>query len=225
MVNQTKIKYTKKACKITDNIFKNLKNRLKNKEFKTELDIFKFLKHITYKNKCKLAFKPIVAIGKNAATIHHKATNTKIKQGFLVIDFGVKYNGYCSDCTRTFYFGKPKKQEIKLYNLILNAQLTAISQIKQGVYAADIDLITRQILYKHFKNFVHATGHGVGKYIHMSPKIFPNSKSILKANQIITVEPGLYFKNKLGIRIEDTILVKKNTHEILTKTNKNLIII
>jgi len=214
----------KRACQITDKILKNLIKELNNNSFKTELDIYQFLKCKTKEQNCKLAFKPVIATGKNAAEIHHKPNNTKLKKGFLVVDFGVKYKEYCSDCTRTFYIGKPSKKEKELYNLVLKAQLTALNHIKPGIYAADIDAITRAVLQKHFKNFIHSTGHGVGKKIHQSPNISPKSRSILKNNQVITIEPGLYFKNKLGIRIEDTVIVKNNP-VILTKTTKELIII
>ena len=181
-------------------------------------------KQKTKENNYKLAFKPIVVTGKNAAEIHHKANSTKLQKGFLIIDFGVKCKGYCADCTRTFYLGKPSKKEIKLYNLVLLAQETSLNHAQPGVYAADIDLIARQILKEHYKHFVHGTGHGVGKKIHQAPSLKPRSTSILKQNQTITIEPGLYFKNKLGIRIEDTIVVK-NKPIILTKLTKELIII
>ena len=212
----------KKACFITDSIFRNLIKQLKKRSFKTEKDIYNYLIQQTKKQNCKLAFKPIVATEKNAAEIHHKACPTPIKNGFLVIDFGVKYKECCSDCTRTFYIGKPTKKEIQLYNLVLEAQLTALNHIQPGVYAADIDAIARAVLQKYYKNFIHGTGHGIGKKIHQAPNLKPKSRSILKKNQFLTIEPGLYFKNKLGIRIEDTIHVKDQAI-ILTKTTKKLI--
>jgi Xaa-Pro aminopeptidase len=223
-MNSSEINKVKKACKITDKILNQLIKKLKKHSFKTELDTYNYLKSKVKENNCKLAYKPIVAIGKNAAEIHHKPTKTKLTKGFLVIDFGVKYKGYCADETRTFYLGNPSKKEKQLYNLVLEAQLTAISYLKPGIYAADIDGIARAILQGHFKHFIHSTGHGVGKKVHTSPTLRPRSRLILKENQIITIEPGLYFKNKSGIRIEDTILIKNNPI-ILTKTTKKLIII
>ena len=218
------INKTKKACSITTKILKQLIKELKKHSFKTELDIYNYLKQKTKENKCKLAFKPIVVTGKNAAEIHHKANLTKLQKGFLIIDSGVKYKGYCSDCTRTFYLGKPSKKEKEIYELVLLAQETALNHAQPGVYAADIDLIARQILKGHYKHFIHGTGHGVGKRIHQAPSLKPRSTSILKQYQTITIEPGLYFKNKLGIRIEDTIVVKDKPI-ILTKISKELTII
>ncbi len=225
MADPDTIKNIITACKITDKIMEKLIKELKRtKRFGTELDVYNFIKKEIYSNDCKLSFKPIVAMQKNAFNIHHKANNTKINKGFLVVDFGAKYKGYCSDCTRTFYIGNPAKKDKDLYNLVLESQLTALTHVRAGVYAADIDAIGRAVLWKYFKNFIHGTGHGVGKKIHQSPKISPNSKATLKENQVITIEPGLYFKNKLGIRIEDTVLVKNNA-KILTKTKKEMIII
>ncbi len=216
------------ACKITDKVMskliKELKHNKKTKRFNTELDVYNFIKKEIYLNDCKLAFKPIVAIQKNAYEIHHKANKTEISKGFLIIDFGVKYKGCCSDCTRTFYIGKPTKKDKDLYNLVLESQLIALNYVKPGVYAADIDSIARTVLQKYLKNFLHGLGHGVGGKIHQSPYLNQKSRAILKENQIITIEPGLYFKNKTGIRIEDTVLVKNNA-KILTKTKKEMIVI
>jgi Xaa-Pro aminopeptidase len=223
-MNSTEIKCITKACSITVNILKQLIKELKKHSFKTELDIANYLKQKAKENNCKLAFPPLVVTGKNAAEIHHKPDSTPIKKGFLIIDFGVKYKGYCSDITRTFYIGRPTKKEISLYNLVLEAQLTALNHVQPGVHAADIDLIARAALWKYYKNFVHGTGHGIGKKIHQAPNLKPKGRRILKKNQAITVEPGLYFKNKLGIRIEDTVLVDSPA-KVLTKLTKKLITI
>lgn len=224
MLDLVKIRNVTKACEITDKIFRKLVKKLKQKVFFTELDIYNFLKKETDLNNCRLAFKPVVAMQENAAEIHHKANNTKLKKGFLVVDFGVKYKDYCSDCSRTFYLGKPSKKDKDLYNLVLESQLTALNHIRPGVYSADIDAITRAVLWEYFRNFVHGTGHGVGKKVHQAPVLSPKSKSILRKGQIITIEPGLYFKNKLGIRIEDSVLVKDQAY-VLTKTKKEMIVI
>jgi len=211
-----------KACAIADQILKKMLKELKKGVFQTEGDVAKFLRKETYAHNCKLAFRPIVAMQENAAEIHHKSNQTKLKKGFLVVDFGVKYRGYCSDCTRTFYLkGNPTQEEKALYELVLMAEETALMHAQPGVYAANIDLIARAALWEYFKHFVHSTGHGVGKRIHQAPNLRSKGKSKLKENQTITIEPGLYFKNKLGIRIEDTIIVKEKPI-ILTKISKEL---
>jgi len=216
---------TRKACAIADTIFKQLIVGLKKRSFNTELDIYNFLMDKTKENNCVVSFPPIVAMQENAYEIHHIPDDSKLKKGFLMIDFGVKYKSYCSDCTRTFYiYGKPSKKEKEFYNLILEAHLTALNHTAPGVYAADIDLIARTVLQDYPWAFVHSTGHGVGKKIHQPPSLYPGYKFKLKKNQTITIEPGLYFKNKFGIRIEDTLIVKENP-EVLTKIPKKLIII
>ena len=225
-MNSAELKKVKKACSITVKIFRALIKELGKRAFKTELDVYDFLKQRTKENGCKLAFKPVVAMGRNAAEIHHKASNSRLRKGFLVVDFGVKYKGYCGDCTRTFYlYGKPSKFERKIYELVLLAQETALMHVRAGAYAADIDLIARAILWDYYRNFVHGTGHGIGKKIHQSPGLSPTSKRILKKGQAITIEPGLYFKNKFGVRIEDTIVVGEKGARILTKISKKLLVV
>jgi Xaa-Pro aminopeptidase len=212
------------ACKITADIFKKLIFELKKHSFETEADIFRWLRKETYKQGCNLAFWPVIATAKNGYEIHHKPNETKLKKGFLVVDFGVKYKGFCADCTRTIYLGKPSKGEVKLYNLVLMAQKSALQEVKTGAYAADIDAVARAALADYLFSFVHSAGHGVGKKVHKAPRVSPRSKSVLKEGDIIAVEPGLYFKDKFGIRIEDTVLVGKKAI-ILTKITKDLIFI
>lgn len=226
MMKETKegIRNITRACKVTSSIFKKLIKRLKNKSFETEKDIYMFLRKETYSRGCKMAFRPVVVTNGNAAEIHHKPDNTKLKNGFLIVDFGVKYKGYCSDCTRTFYIGKPSKKEINLYNLVLMAQKTALNELKPGVYAADIDAIARAALWEYYTHFIHGLGHGVGKKVHKYPRISPRSKAILKEGMIFAIEPGIYFKNSFGIRIEDSVLLQKKP-KILTNITKKLIVI
>jgi Xaa-Pro aminopeptidase len=119
------------------------------------------------------------------------------------------------------YIGKPSKNEIKDYNLVLNAQLKAISLIKIGKSVSELDKVIRRMLGKRF---IHSLGHGIGLRIHEAPSIHHLSKEIFKENMIFTIEPGIYNKN-YGIRIEDNILLKKNKIEILTKSSKELIIL
>jgi Xaa-Pro aminopeptidase len=212
------IEYTKKACNITDKIFKEIIN---NFNFKTELEVANKIHSLMRDYGLKISFDPIVANAKNSGIAHSSVTKNKIKKGFLVIDFGFIYENYCSDLTRTLYIGKPSKNEIKDYNLVLNAQLKAISLIKIGKSVSELDKVIRRMLGKRF---IHSLGHGIGLRIHEAPSIHHLSKEIFKENMIFTIEPGIYNKN-YGIRIEDNILLKKNKIEILTKSSKELIIL
>ncbi len=175
----------------------------------------------------QLAFETILASGENSALPHAKPTDRKIKPGdFIVIDFGVKYQGYCSDETCTFVFQELTDEQNNAYQLVKEAHDRAIEMIKDGVAAAEVDSCVRNVLGKKYeKYFSHGTGHGVGIEVHEAPRLNPVSKDILKAQMVVTVEPGLYFPGRWGIRIEDTVLVKKNSCEKLTKMDKRIIII
>ncbi|MBW2977261.1 Xaa-Pro peptidase family protein [Candidatus Woesearchaeota archaeon] len=219
---EKEIEHITKACKITD---QTLTETLQNfKKFKTETQVEAQLDFLAKQQFADTAFKTIVASGKNASFPHHETKNRPLQKGFCVIDFGVKYKGYCSDITRTIYIGKPKKSEKDIYNLVLNSQLKAIEKIKENASCSEIDKQARNVLNKHKKLFIHGLGHGIGIQPHEYPTLSPKSKDKLKQNMVFTVEPGIYFPYKFGIRIEDDVLLGKNV-KILTRTNKNLIIV
>jgi len=182
------------------------------------------LENETKKSGYELAFNPVVASGKNAAVPHHAPENIKLKKGFCVIDFGIKYKGYCSDATRTIYIGRPKEKEIRLYNFLLRMQKDAIKNAKIGKKCSDLYNKVNEDLKEYKKYFTHGLGHGIGIDVHELPNLTEKSKDILKRGMAFTIEPGIYFKNQLGIRIEDDILLTKKA-EILTKTKKGLMVI
>ncbi|MFA7192433.1 MAG: M24 family metallopeptidase [Candidatus Paceibacterota bacterium] len=225
------IENIKKACKETDAIFKNVLKILHRSDLWktheiTEVKLRDFILGEIKKKGLKPSFPPIVTSGKNAGNdIHPKSTDKKLS-GFVIIDLGVKVNGYCSDMTRTVFVGTPTIEQKKIYDLVLQSEVAGIKEVKSGVHTYKIDEVCRKSLGRYAKYFIHMTGHGVGRLIHENPKIyFKLTKPVLAENMIITVEPGVYIKNKLGIRIEDTILVNKKGSVILTKSNKSLIII
>lgn len=228
------IENIKKACRETDAIFKNILKFLKPNTSPrpglglgvTEIELRDFILGEIKRRGLKPSFPPIVTSGKNAGSdIHPQPTDKKLS-GFVIIDLGVKVNGYCSDMTRTIFVGTPSVEQKKVYDLVLKSEEMGINEVKSGVYAYRIDEVCRKNLGRYAKYFIHMTGHGVGKLIHENPKLyFKITKPILAESMVITVEPGIYIKNKLGIRIEDTILVTKKGSVILTKSSKNLIII
>lgn len=175
----------------------------------------------------QLAFEAIVASGENSALPHARPTNRQIRRGdFIVVDFGVKYKGYCSDETCTFAFQELTNEQKHAYQLVKEAHDRAITAVKAGVAAAEIDCCARSIFgEKYGKYFSHGTGHGVGLEVHEAPRLAPDSPDILETQMVVTIEPGLYLPGFWGIRIEDTLLVKKNSCEKLTKMDKGLIII
>ena len=172
-----------------------------------------------------LSFPPIVAFGKNTANIHHLPKKTKLGQGDIVmLDFGCTANHFCSDMTRTYFFGKPNKKQERIYLAVLEAQSRALKKIQNGERRAKvIDKTARDFLNKKFKNnFKHGLGHGIGTVIHEWPNFKPKSENIIPIGCVMTVEPGVYLKNFGGVRIEDMVLITKNGCKNLTNFPKDI---
>ncbi len=173
-----------------------------------------------------LAFEPIVAFSRGTADIHHVPSTYKLKVGDTVMfDFGATVNGYCSDMTRTYFFGLPSARQKKVYSAVLEAQNKALKLLAHGEKRTSvIDASAREFLNKKFgpKKFPHGLGHGVGTVIHEWPSFKPKSEDLLKPNMVMTVEPGLYFKGWGGVRIEDMIVVRGRGCRNLTKVPKML---
>jgi Xaa-Pro aminopeptidase len=174
-----------------------------------------------------MAFETIAAAGERSSFPHAKPTDRKIKKGdFVVIDFGVRYKGYCSDETCTIAFGKLTDRQKNAYQIVKEAHDRALEALKADIPAADIDKRARSVYGKKYtRYFVHGTGHGVGLDVHEAPRLSSLSGDILKPRMVFTIEPGLYIPGLWGIRIEDTVLLKENSCEKFTKMNKELTII
>jgi Xaa-Pro aminopeptidase len=144
-----------------------------------------------------------------------------------VIDFGAKYGGYCSDMTRTIFFGDPGAEVRNAYEAVREAQEKAIESVRDGVSGREIDAVARGILDRLGlgKFFVHGLGHGVGIDIHEAPVVGPSNENPLAAGNVITIEPGVYLPGKYGIRIEDLLVVEKGGGRDLTRFNRELIVI
>ncbi|MBI2044143.1 aminopeptidase P family protein [Candidatus Pacearchaeota archaeon] len=208
------IEKIKGACDICDKIMDKVFSE--GHKFKTELELKEFMENEMKKFRVTPSFPTIVASGKNSAIPHHVPDNTKLK-GFTVLDFGVVYGNYCSDISRTIYFGMPSKEEKENYTKVLSIQQECTNMIKEGVKFKDIHNHANERLDG---KFLHLIGHGLGIDYHESPQMSDE----LKENMIITIEPGIYFPEKYGIRIEDDIVVKEKPI-VLNKTTKELIII
>jgi Xaa-Pro aminopeptidase len=210
------IKKIKKACKMADKIIQKCIKQFK--KFKTEGDVESFLKS----QGSDLSFKPIIASGTNSSTPHYHGSG-RLRKGFCVIDFGVRNEGYCSDMTRTIYLGKPSKKEIEMYNLLLNTQKSAIKKLKPGTTIKEINELIKKSLGKHSRSMVHGFGHSLGIEVHDTYKYKDEKRFLI--GTVFTIEPGIYFKNKFGIRIEDDVLLTKTGCELLTKAPKKLVIV
>lgn len=223
--DQDEISKIKTACELTDKCFNHLLEFIKigttEKEIALEIEMF------FRKNGAEgLAFDPVVAIGKNSANPHWKPTDRAVKMADLIlIDMGCKYEGYCSDMTRTIFMGCILEEIKPVYDLVLKNQLYTTQEIKE--YASIKTL--SQMVESNFKlnNFdlIHSLGHSIGMETHEIPYINSKNDTFLKENMVIANEPGIYIPDKYGIRIEDTILVEKNGCTVLTKSPKNYVII
>lgn len=174
---------------------------------------------MTINGSIKPAFDTIVASGKRSSSPHSVTSMNRVETP-IVVDWGAKYDHYCSDITRTF-IDSERQQEI--WNIVLEAQKAAINTIAPGVEISDVDKAARDVIteYGYGEYFIHSTGHGFGLDIHEDPNVSQNSEGVLEENMVITAEPGIYIPGELGVRIEDDILVKKNA-EVLTNLDKQL---
>ena len=170
-----------------------------------------------------MSFETIIASGPRSALPHGRASAAPITQGaFVVCDFGVILSGYCSDETRTVWVGTPSDDARQAYEAVREAQQAAIDAVKPGITAGEVDAAARKSLRKagYGKYFTHSTGHGVGLEIHESPRVADGQKEILQPGMVITIEPGVYFPGKWGIRVEDMVVVNAGGCEVLTPTSK-----
>lgn len=169
------------------------------------------------------AFETIVCAGANAAECHHVPDDTVWNAGDpLLVDMGVKMDGVCSDMTRNIVPRKPSTEYSRAYAAVLEANKSAIAAARPGVTAGSLDKIARDILRKagYGKAFGHALGHGVGYDIHENPTARAGDKTILKPGMLVTIEPGVYLPGKLGVRIEDLILITEGGAETLSHSAK-----
>jgi Xaa-Pro aminopeptidase len=166
----------------------------------------------------KVGFETIVAFGPNASRPHHQPSPRKLAaRDTILIDFGARYNGYCCDITRSFAFGKPTAAYCRAYEVVEKAQTAAIRAAKAGATLVDVDAAARNAIRESgLPVYGHGTGHGFGLEIHEIPFLKEGAKGELKAGQIITIEPGIYLPGRLGVRIEDDILITDSGCELLT---------
>ncbi len=190
----------------------------------TELDVALFLENFIRRKGGAIAFPTIAASGKNAAIPHHITSNVPLQRGVLLLDFGARVNGYCADMTRTIFLGKPTPEEEKTYCLLAETQQAVLAAVKEGIQLKELDKIARKKLGKYAAKFNHALGHGIGWEVHEEPS-FSDSKAVVKKNVTFTIEPGLYFKNKFGLRIEDTVVWNGKKLEILTAAAEKMKVI
>ncbi|MCL2255769.1 MAG: aminopeptidase P family protein, partial [Firmicutes bacterium] len=160
-----------------------------------------------------MSFDPIVAYGENSAKPHHKPSDRRLeKNDIILIDFGVKHKGYCSDMTRTFSIGNVANELKVIYDVVLKSQEYALKHIKAGMTGHEADALAREYIKAngYGEKFGHSLGHGIGINVHEMPRVAEKSKCVLKEGMVITCEPGIYLEGLGGVRIEDMLTVTES---------------
>ncbi|MFW6195804.1 MAG: M24 family metallopeptidase [Thermoplasmatota archaeon] len=218
------IEYMQRAAEIVDETFYELIQ--KDLEGKTEKEVAALIEFLIKKNGGEgPAFETIVASGPNAANPHHSPSDKKLKKGELVImDFGAKYNGYCSDITRTIAVKESSDRAKEVYEIVQEAQDKACKIVKNNIKVNIVDKTAREIIKKagYGEYFTHRLGHGIGLDPHEEPYLTSTGKTELKEGMVFTIEPGIYITGNLGIRIEDDLMVRRGKGKRLTKAERDL---
>ena len=235
--DKSEISKIEKACKLGDEAFdfilKKLKLGVSEKQIAFELEFF------IKRNGADISFPPIVAFGANSSIPHHQTSDKRLKTNSIVLlDFGVKLGNYCSDMTRTIFFGKANDKFKKMYKTVLDAQEKAIERLShlgggrmdssevnsREIKAADVDRVARDYTIKQgFPSIPHSLGHGIGIEVHEPPHLSPTSKVGLKPSMVFSIEPGIYIPGYGGVRIEDLVVLEKNASRLLTHSPKEII--
>lgn len=219
----------KRACLLGDQTFKFILPKIKagitERQLAFEMEVF------IKRRGGELSFPTIVAFGPNSSIPHHQTSNKGLtgKDGFVLLDFGVKLDNYCSDMTRTVFFGPASSRQKKIYQAVLKAQQKSVEFIRQSlknrvkIRAALIDQVARDYIQSQgLPPFRHAS-HGVGLEVHEGPSLSSRSKDQLKPGMAFSIEPGIYFPGFGGVRIEDLFWLKNDELIQLTQAPKELI--
>jgi Xaa-Pro aminopeptidase len=217
------IELIKESCLALENSFKEslkyLKEGITEREFQAKLEyLFKI------NGGEKPSFDSVIAFGEGSAIPHYKTGDVVLKKDMpVLIDCGLYKNGYASDLTRSFYFGKAPSEYKKAYKAVLNAHNKAFKEISSNLKGSDADKIARDELIKsgYGDYFTHSLGHGVGVKIHEEPRVSKTSNYVLKDGNVFSIEPGVYINGKFGIRIEDTVYLENGKCKSFFKISKD----
>ncbi|MFC5469220.1 M24 family metallopeptidase [Cohnella suwonensis] len=225
--DEKELGFIRKAVEITELSFEHILGMMK--PGISEQDISAELEYSMRKNGApSSAYATIVASGERGALPHGLASGKLLAADeFVTLDFGASYEGYCSDLTRTVFIGTPTNKHKEIYSIVLEANRATLAGLKPGISGQDGDSLARDIIAGHGygPNFGHGLGHAFGLEIHEPVRLSQQSKDILRPGMVITVEPGIYIPGFGGVRIEDDIVVTETGIEVLTKSNKELIVL
>ena len=223
--SKKEIENIRTAQAITDSAFTHILSFIK--EGVTETEVAAELEYYCRKNGADgMAFDTIAVSGTKTSMPHGVPAPVPLtKNAFITMDFGAKYNGYCSDMTRTVVLGKADRDMIQVYQTVLTAQQKALETIKGGVPGSEVDNAARSFIYSEGYEgyFGHSTGHSLGLEIHEEPRFSTSSNEKVLAGAVMTVEPGIYIPGRGGVRIEDMVLLTDDGYENFTKSSKELI--
>lgn len=215
----------RQAAKIADDSFAALLPQLHPGMTENEARIL-LEKEMLMRGSDEPSFTTIIASGVRSCMPHGVASDKVIEEGdFVTFDFGAVYEGYHSDMTRTIVMGTASELQRKLYASVLKAQKKGVAAVHAGMTSKELDAVCRDSLTAdgYGDKYTHGTGHGVGLEIHELPVASPRSTDTLEENMVVTVEPGIYFPEEIGLRIEDSVIVTREGCEVLTHTSKDLI--
>jgi Xaa-Pro aminopeptidase len=189
----------------------------------TELELAALYEYRLSYYQAQKGFDTIVCFGANGSRNHHQPGRKKLgKNDTILLDFGANYKGYISDTTRSFAFGKLTSYYQRVYETVAHAQKAGIDAVRAGAKLCDVDAAAREVIEaSEFPVYGHGTGHGLGLQVHESPYLSKmNKKEVLQTGQVITIEPGIYLPGKLGVRLEDDILVTESGCQIISRDKR-----
>ncbi len=223
--DEAELAILREAADIADRAFQHVLPKIKpgvtEREIALELEWF-----MRSQGAASSSFDTIVASGERSSLPHGVASERVIGSGdFVTLDFGAYYKGYCSDLTRTVVVGKPTDRQREIYDIVLEAQLTALERLGPGMTGREADALTRDVIkrYRYDEYFGHGTGHGIGMEIHEAPRLSRTDETVLLPGMTVTVEPGIYLPGFGGVRIEDDVVITDTGIQILTRSPKELI--
>lgn len=225
--DDVELQVMQEAADLADQTFSHILSYIKPgvKELDIALEIEMFIRK---NGGTSTSFETIVASGERSALPHGKASDRLLQiNEFVKLDFGAYYKGYCSDITRTVMLGKPTDKHKEIYDIVLEAQLTCLANLKPGIAGREGDAFARDVIVKHGYGdyFGHGTGHGLGMEVHESPRLSKTEDTILTPGMVVTVEPGIYLPGFGGVRIEDDAVITDTGIKILTNSTKDFLII
>ncbi len=204
--SSSEIKNIEKATQIAQTAFKELD--VANRKETEDVLAFDLVRLMIENGASGESFDTILVSGSNTS-LPHAIPQSKTLENPILVDWGAKYNGYCSDNTRTIVYTE-KEQEI--FDIVRESHDKAIKAIKPGLKCCEIDKVSRDIIkeYDYGDKFIHSTGHSLGLDIHETPTFTARDDTIIEKGMVITVEPGIYLEGEFGVRLEDTVAIENN---------------